>query len=496
LARGSESVGGCVIASLIKELVGKTVDPDRALMRFMGSLIEAAAVRHALDLGKARFRQGAPLKLLLAGYCGTRNTGADVRVEEMIRQLRRILGDDQVELSLLSIDPALSAGYFRTVRQVQLPTFFPKFLLDECGKHHGVIACEGSMFKSKFANALSVMMAGALGLAAAEGKLSVGYGAEAGDMEPALRDLVRKRCKESLVICRNEPSRVVLEGLGIRTRSGTDTAWTFEPAPKARGAELLRACGWDGATKLLIVCPINPFWWPTRPDLLKAAAHRFGGQFQAQHYKSFYFHEWSDQAATAYEAYIDGLVEGVTAFAQERAVQVVVVGTEMLDRKACEDLAAKLPMSAPVLVSDELDMYELVSVLRNASLLVSSRYHAIVTSMPSGVPSIGVTMDERIHNLLHERGHADFLLRVDERGLGENLLTALRRLEREAERVRHQTYAFVPGQIRLMGQMGMDLVDEVKRVYPEFPERDVPRSFEHFIPELSPELQRLMGEYA
>jgi polysaccharide pyruvyl transferase WcaK-like protein len=496
LARGPSSSGGRVIFGLIEELVGKAVDPDRALMRMMGSVIDAAAVRHALDLSKRRWHAGEPLKLLLAGYSGTRNTGGDVRVEEMIRQLRVVLGEEQLELSILSIDPALSAGYFRRVRQVQLPTLFPKFLFDECAKHDGVIACEGSMFKSKFANALSVMMAGALGLAGAENKLSVGYGAEAGEMDQALRDLVRKRCRHSLIICRNEPSRVVLEGMGIRTTGGTDTAWTFEPAPQQRGAEILRRCGWNGAQQLLVLCPVNPFWWPTKPDLLKAAAHRFGGQFRAEHYKSFYFHEWSEQAAADYEAYLDGLAEAATAFAQERGVFVAVVGTEMLDRAACEDLARRLPMSAPVLVSDELDMYELVSVLRNASLLVSSRYHAIVTSMPSGVPSIGVSMDERISNLLQDRGHADLLLRVGEEDLGQKLLHALRRLERDAERVRRETLAFVPGQIRKMGLMGMELVDEVRRVYPQFTPPDVPRSFEHFIPPLSRELQRLMGEYA
>jgi polysaccharide pyruvyl transferase WcaK-like protein len=465
-------------------------------MRLMGATIDAAAVRHALDARSARYRPGEPLKLLLAGYSGMRNTGADVRVEEMIRQLRTVLGDDQVELSMLTIDPELSAGYFRAVRQIRLPSVFPKFLYDECPKHHGVIACEGSMFKSKFANALSVMMAGALGLASVEGKLSVGYGAEAGEMIPDLRSFVRKHCKHSLVICRNEPSRKLLEGMGIRTRGGTDTAWTFDPAPLARGRERLRACGWDGVQKLLVVCPINPFWWPIKPPLLKAAARELGGQFNDEHYLSIYFHEWGQEAAERQQLYLDALAEAATVFAQERGAYVAIVGTEMLDRRACEQLAARLPVPAPVLVSDELDMYEIVSVLRNASLMVSSRYHAIVTSMPGGVPSIGVTMDERIHNLMHDRGHADLLLRVDEGDLADKLVSGLRRLDRESERIRRDVLAFVPGQIRRMGEMGMDLQDELLRVYPQFPARDVPRTFEHFIPPLSPELQRLMAEYA
>jgi polysaccharide pyruvyl transferase WcaK-like protein len=461
----------------------------------MASLIEASAVRHALDLDPTPFRAGQPLKLLFAGYSGVRNTGSDVRVEEMLRQVRTILGGN-VELSVLSIEPERTAGYFRGVRQVKLPDLFPKALWGECHRQHGVVACEGSMFKSKFTNALSVMMAGALGLAAVENKLSIGYGAEAGEMVPALRDFVRKYCRSSLVICRNEPSRSLLGGMGIRTKSGTDTAWTFEPAPDARGAELLCRAGWDGRQKLLVLCPVNPYWWPVRPDLLKAAARRLGGQFASEHYRSFYFHAWSEDAEKRYDAYLDGMAEAAAAFAEENSAYVAIVGTEMLDRDACERLATRLPMPAPVLVSDQHDMYELVAVLRNASLLVSSRFHAIVTTMAAGVPSLGVTIDERIHNLMHDRGHSDLLLRADDEALGEHLLDAIRRLDRDSERVRREVLGFVPAQIRMMGKMGIDFVDEVQRVYPSYELRDVPRSFEHFIPPLSPPLQRLMGEYA
>ena len=51
-------------------------------------------------------------------------------------------------------------------------------------------------------------------------------------------------------------------------------------------------------------------------------------------------------------------------------------------------------------------MYQMVSILRAGHLMISSRYHGIVTSMPALVPSAGVTMDERIRNLMQERGHS------------------------------------------------------------------------------------------
>lgn len=481
---------------MIRRFFERVTDPDRALVATMRAFIETAGMKYALGVAPKRYQPGEPLKLLLAGYVGTRNTGADVRVEEMIRQFRTIFGDENLELSVLTIDPRLSAGYFRAVRQVQLPPVFPKFLYDECPKHHGVIACEGSMFKSKFANALSTMMAGALGMAAVEGKLSVGYGAEAGDMDEALREFVRAQCQHSLVICRNEPSRGVLEGLGIRTKGGTDTAWTFDPAPPAVGEKLLRDAGWDGARPLLVVCPINPFCWPAKPDLVKAAALGLFGEFRAEHYDSIYFKSWSAESEQSYDDYLDALAEATQAFAAETDAFVVCVGMERLDRQACQDLSARLSRPAPLFISDEHTMYTLVSVLRHASLLVSSRYHAIVTSMPGGVPSIGVTMDERIHNLMHDRGHEDLLHRVDDVGLGPQLLDTMRQAHREQTRLRAEILGFIPSQLTKMGHMGIDLEDELLRVYPDFPRRQAPRVAEYYLPPLSADLQRILEEHA
>ncbi|HMK21966.1 MAG TPA: hypothetical protein VK466_06505, partial [Terriglobales bacterium] len=64
----------------------------------------------------------------------------------------------------------------------------------------------------------------------------------------------------------------------------------------------------------------------------------------------------------------------------------VMIGMEMLDLDACERVAETLG-GTPVFASDKHDMYELVSILRASDRILSSRYHAIVTSMPAGIPS-------------------------------------------------------------------------------------------------------------
>lgn len=473
-----------------------SLDPDRLLMEAMNGFIEAVAVRRALDYEQETWQPGKPLKLVLAGYVGTRNTGADVRVEEMIRQFRHVVGDDDLELTAMSLDLKRTAGYFRSVRQVKLPVVFPKFLFEECPKHHGVIACEGSMFKSKFANALSTMMAGALGIACTEGKLAVGYGAEAGAMTPAMRDFVKKHCKHAFVLCRNNPSRDVLGRLGIRTVGGADTAWTFDPAPASVGERLLRERGWDGKKKVLVVCPINPFWWPVKPDIAKAAARALVGQYREEHYQSVYFHHSSEESDEKYARYIDGIATAIEAFSRDRDIFTILVGMERVDRESCEALSERLGTSPPQFISDDYDMFEMVSVLRRCSYMLSSRFHAIVTAMPGLVPSAGITMDERIRNLMNDRGHPDLFLEVDEDDLSEKILAMLLRLERDSEQIREDIARAVPKQLKLMGQMGIDFMDEVVRVYPEFPRKQLPRTWDAHLPPLSPELNRLLELHA
>jgi len=473
----------------------KWTEPDRLLQGAMAGLIEAWRAKEALGLTRERWCPGKPLKLLLAGYVGARNTGADVRVEEMIRQFRTILSDDVLELTMMTLDPEKTAGYFRGARQVKIPMVFPKFLFDECPKHHGVVACEGSMFKSKFASALSTMMAGALGMASVEGKLSVGYGAEAGEMEEGLRDFVEKYCAKSLVLCRNEASRGILQNLGIRTTAGADTAWTFDPAAPERGAALLRHAGWDGSQPLLILCPINPFWWPIRPDLVKALAWKFLGEYKKDHHTSIYFHESSEVSARKYEAYLRDLAGAVESFRREHPHFVALVGMEQLDRQACVDLNRFLARPAPLFISDDYDMYDLVSVLRQGTLLVSSRFHAVVTTMPAQVPSIGITMDERLRNLFVDRGTPEYLLKVDEENLQERLLLALRELKKNSVSVAETLGRFIPSQLRRMGQMGIDLVREIASLYPEFPRRKVAETWENFLPSLPPLVASLLDQF-
>ena len=214
---------------------------DLVLEGWVAGLIELNKMEWIFGAGEP-WKPGEKLKLLCAGYNGCRNTGSDVRVEEILRQLRRVLGAENISLSVMTQNFDLTRGYFGDARQVHLPDVFPPFLHRAVRESHGVVACEGSMFKSKFANALTTMMIGSLGIASAQNKLSIGYGAEAGAMDPVLQKMCRRYCRDSLVITRNVESQEVLGKLGIATELGTDTAWTFEPHPPEYGRKEAARC--------------------------------------------------------------------------------------------------------------------------------------------------------------------------------------------------------------------------------------------------------------
>lgn len=477
------------------------LDADKLLRKTMIGLIELAAARYPVSPGE-EWAPGKALELLLVGYSGTRNTGADVRVEEMIRQFRHLLGDRDLRLSILTLDPEKTRGYFKGVRQILSPQVFPKFLFDTVHQHHGVVACEGSMFKSKFANALTTFMVGALGLAQAERKIAVGYGGEAGDMDPEVEDMVRTYCAKAQVIARNKASIEILNGLGIESSLGADTAWTFEPDGPEVAHALLKGAGWDGKKPVVIACPINAFWWPVQADLKRGVEQFLFKNHARDHYRSVYFHAGGDEITRKQKAYEEAFVGALLKAEREHGAFVVLVGMEALDRKAAEAIAKRLRQEGsnpPLFISDEYEHHKLVSLLRVATALITSRYHAIVCSMPAAIPAVGVTMDERIRNVLGDAGLADFSLEVDDPELPERMKTQLAEIFRDDKPIREALRKETARQLFWMGRMGQTFVEAIRRRHPEFPLRDAV-GYGHdplsHLPPLSEGLQTLLTDHA
>jgi polysaccharide pyruvyl transferase WcaK-like protein len=466
---------------------------DFLLVAWVSALIEIRRFGWMFGLGK-RWTPGEKLKILFAGYNGTRNTGSDVRVQEILRQVRHVLGAENVEFRVMTQNFDRTKGYFEGSRQVHLPDVYPPFLFREVHANHGVVACEGSMFKSKFANALTTMMIGSLGIASAENKLSVAYGGDAGHMDDLIKQMCARYTRESLVITRSLESQQLLSGLGVPNELGADTAWTFEPHPPEYARQALRQAGWDENTPILALCPIHPFVWPVRASIGKYLARATTGAYKDSQYRTVYFFESGAEVDRKFAHYVSGYGKAAKAFLQKHRVFPILVAMERLDAVACREIAKEIP-GTPVLTSDDYDMFQLVSILRACTYVVSSRYHGIVTCMPAQVVSAGVTMDERIRNLMRERGHQHLLLTVDDPDLEPKLLQVMESLVTEAEAIRENIGKTVVSNLKTMARMAIFLEDEVRRTYPEFPLRRGVVSWEDNLPPLSENLRKLVETY-
>ena len=175
------------------------------------------------------WQKGQPLKILLVGYNGARNTGADARVVALTQQLEQVLETEKAELTVMTLDANNVKGYFsENVHLLHFTTMFIFSLFKACCHHHVAILCEGSTLTPTFADALCVFFCEAAGIMREQGKPCIAYGSEVGRLDGWLARLSRDLCSDTYFMVRTEGSLRNLKALGLKGHVGTDTAWTFQ----------------------------------------------------------------------------------------------------------------------------------------------------------------------------------------------------------------------------------------------------------------------------
>lgn len=421
----------------------------------------------------AEWQPGQKVRILLAGYNGARNTGSDVRVSALARQLHELFGD-AIQVSVMSLDVPSTSPYFdNTVRQIAFNTLFFGALYRACSEHHVVILCEGSTLKSKFANALTLYNCEAAGVARAQGKPCIAYGSEVGEMDSFVAKAARDLCSDTSFIVRSNGSLEALRELGLEGRLGTDTAWPFDSARGLEQAQqLLRDGGWDARKPLLGIAPVNPYCWPVKPSLRRFARSAITRDWTG-HYQAWYYFSQSAARERKFQVYVEALADACATFAAERGFQPVIFGMEQLDKEACLRLNELMGGQVPMLLSNEHDGFVIAAALRSLSLLATSRYHAQVLATGALVPAVAVSMDERLDNLSQELGtDPRQLLHVDDNDLAARLLLALDDTWENAPAVRDTLAQGFAAATQSLDVMGEWLSEIVLREFPGLPTPD------------------------
>ncbi len=359
---------------LIRDFL-RSRNPEQTIFEHFDALI-----RRTEETEPPRFRDGSKLRVLLAGYLGAGNLGSEIRSQEIARHINFILGPENVCFTVIGNGSHAPAELVPNKVVTTLKGYLPKAIAALANSHEAVVACEGSMFKSSFSNALSGTMGTALAIAANTDNLSVGYGAEIASMDPTLETFVRRNLKKSLVMCRNEPSFNLGQSLGLRVSAGADTAWTFEAEQKDRARTILKELGYDQDTPILIVCPVNPFGGPYVRIWISPAQPR-----EIRRLKNYDILDFSSIRTIICEQGSMNFILlswhwPVNVIAAEMGANPLIFAMDSVDEEACQDLSRQLTQPASIVHGHHYGIRDAVGLLRCGEFLISSRFHALVAS--------------------------------------------------------------------------------------------------------------------
>ena len=368
--------------------------PDEVFLDDMQQRINAA--RRAPGRCDPGANRDAP-RVLLLGYSGAGNTGADLRTIETIAQLRRLLAPREPHITLFALgdcfDHPLLAG---TPRLTPSLPYLPDALDAAVRDADLVLNVEGSTYTSKFSDSLAGVLIGGIALAHAHRRPAIAYGVDSGTMSTALTRFVERNAQAGEVICRNDAARVQLASLGVSAQVGADTAWTYRaPADTSNDA--------SPGSRRVALCPNNPFWWPVHADAARARELDARSEASSMRYGPLHFHSWNTARAEAYHAYLDRFAQ-IAVGLREQGYTPVLVGMEQLDSGACADLAARVPFPIDIVARGPHTLDKVATTVAHAAWVVTTRYHAAVLAISHGVPVFGLSMDTRIERLLSEVG--------------------------------------------------------------------------------------------
>ncbi len=380
------------------------------------------------------YAEGQPLKILLVGYNGARNTGADARVVALIQQLEETLGTKDSTLTVMTLDEENVKGYFsETVHILRFSTVFFWSLLKACSQHHAAILCEGSTLTPTFAEALCVFFCEAAGIMRRQGKPCIAYGSEVGRLNGWLAKLSSDLCSSTYFIVRTDESFQHLQALGLKGHVGTDTAWTFQNREGEDWArQRLIDAGWDGRQPLMGVAPLNPFCWPVRPSLWRWLKAQITRDF-SQQYDTVYFFSDSRERRELFERYLSAMVAATNQYSRAHNAFVVILGMEQLDTNVCELMERQMESPHVVCTSKTCNVFQMTGLVRQLSILLTSRYHASVLSMERAIPIVAVSIDARLKGVMREVGLADRYLHQATDANLEDRITASLQLAGEHE---------------------------------------------------------------
>ncbi len=339
-------------------------------------------------------------KILLVGYNGANNTGAEAKLLVCIDEIRSVLGSE-TQIVVPSLNEDNLRRYLAETPTLKIKGFTPASVFFDLGKFVKesdlVLLVEGSCYMDTWGSALLWCYLLATRYAHSMNKPCVGYAVDAGSAGRFNRWLIRREAsKTNLILARTASAAERLKKFGVRApiEVTADNAFVFQPRVEDQG--LLKRV-WPEASHVVGVAAEDIYAWPVhmRPWDRKKYCYRW--PYYYTHSKTSC--EKSSLLAKVLAVQSDDIIE-------ERDMDVALLSMEGLDAGFANEVQRlmKHPERTKVFTSIQYNASQMTSILRSLDLLITSRYHAGVLSLPNHVPQTAIGHDLRIRDLYGDLG--------------------------------------------------------------------------------------------
>ena len=341
--------------------------------------------------------------VLLMGYNGANNTGAEARLLVIVDEVRKMLGSE-IEITIPTICGENLRRYIKeepNLKIVDYPTVYFVALYRLVREHDLILLTEGSCYMDTWSSCLLWAWLWVTGCAKKSGKIVVAYAVDSGFLAPFNQKLVRYAAsKTDLIITRTRAAadRLRTWKVSAPIEATADSAFCF--TPDAADRDCMKKIWTEAAAGAIGIAAVDFYLWPVvfRPFGRAKNCYRW------PYYYSDSRRRRSDRKALAknYARFADQMIE-------KYGRPFALICMEQLDEPLAEMIRSFMFHSnqTRIFSSREYNASQMTSILRSLDLLITSRYHAGVLSLDAAVPQIAIGHDQRLRDLYRDLGIYD-----------------------------------------------------------------------------------------
>jgi polysaccharide pyruvyl transferase WcaK-like protein len=349
-------------------------------------------------------------RILMVGYNGANNTGAEALLLSDIVDMRTVLGPDAL-ITVPTLNEKNLRRYLKeepNLRIAPIPTIYFFAMFQLVRQHDLIVLVEGSTYMDTWGSALLWAFLSATWCAHLMNKPCLAYAVDAGHLSAFNQQMVRRIASATdLIITRAQAAADRLRSFGVNApiEVTADNAFNFEINQADLG---LPERIWSEANKGIVGIAAVDFY------LFPAIIRPWGRKEDC--YKWPYYYSRTPERCRASQALADGYAALADEIIAKYDKAVALICMEQLDEPLANAILNRMKNKNQVRIfsAREYNASQMTVLLRSLELLITSRYHACILSLAAQIPQIAVGHDLRLRTIFSEIGLMDeFFIKPD-----------------------------------------------------------------------------------